>query len=379
MTGRVAGRRSCRSFAVGAALLAGILVLGACSDEEPDTEPIAEPEPDLTETEPEPEEPEPEPEPEEPEPEPGPTSFLTGEEVDEDVLERPILIVKIDNAPQARPQTGLDIADVVYEVRVEAGITRFLALFHSEIPEDAGPTRSARPADAQIVGGYDRSAFIYSGARPEVQSLLANSAAIRITEGGAGFYRAGGRSAPHNLHNSLPQAMNAVMDREPAILDDVGWEFDEEPPSGESVCPEDDEACEDPGAAVQARISSSVTAGWEYDGDAGVYRRLQNGQAHTVTGEGQIGAANVVYIGARHYLGEPNCYGSRCPETDVTTDGERAIVLRDGNRYEARWRKPSASDQLEILTPDGDPFPLKPGQTWIHLPDTSDLPAPIGD
>ena len=369
----------CRLLRVVASVIVGMLVLVACGGEEPAPDP--EPEP-VEEPTPEPgsvEEPEPEPvEEEETDTVTGPTSFLTGKEVEEPVLDRPILIVKVDNAPQARPQTGLERADIVMEIRVEAGITRFLAVFHSEIPDDVGPTRSARPADAQLVSGFGRSAFIYSGARPEVQNLMANASVIRITEGGPGFHRVGGRPAPHNLHTRLPQALDAVRDRDPDILTSIGWVFDDEAPAGEEACPPADADCEDPGQWIEYNVSSNHRIGWEYDAEAELYRHHLNGQRSTVTGDGRIGAANVVVLGARHYLGEPNCHGARCPETDATTEGADAIVLRDGKRYRAIWRKPTAADPIEILTPDGEPFPLKPGRTWISLPDASNLPAPVG-
>jgi hypothetical protein len=125
-------------------------------------------------------------------------------------------------------------------------------------------------------------------------------------------------------------------------------------------------------------MSRRYRTGWNYDAGAGVYRRLQNGEPFSVAGPGTIGAANVVVLETRHYLGQPDCYGARCPETDVLTDGARAIVLRDGNRYEAMWRKPTAGDDLQLFTADGGPFPLKPGPTWLHLPSAANMPAPIG-
>jgi hypothetical protein len=81
----------------------------------------------------------------------------------------------------------------------------------------------------------------------------------------------------------------------------------------------------------------------------------------------------VVVLATRHYVG-----ASGYPETDVVTDGARAVVLRDGQRFEARWRKPSPTAPLELLTADGAPFPLKPGPTWVHLPPAERLPAPVG-
>ena len=340
-----------------AALLALALVLTACSSDDAVAE-SAEPEPEPEDTR--------------------PRSVLTGEPVEDEVFGRPLMIVKVENSPQSRPQTGLEAADVVIEEVVEAGVTRFMVLFQSEIPEHVGPTRSARPVDAQLIGSFGRSGFVYSGARAEVRGLLASTPAIQISEGGAGFYRLGDRRAPHNLYNRLPQALESVQRREPDVLERTGWVFDEEPPPGAVACGPDHEGCDEPGAAIGITMSGSFRTGWEYDPVAGLYRRFQNGTPFRVTGPDAIGAANVVVLAARHYLGAPNCYGARCPETDATTDGARAIVLRDGERYEATWHKPTAAADIELRDEHGDPFPLKPGPTWMHLPSAANMPAPIG-
>ena len=314
--------------------------------------------------EPEPDEPEPEePEPEEPE-DTRPRSHLTGEPIDEELLDRPQLLVKIENSPQARPQSGLDDADIVYEERVEGGVTRFVAVFHSEVPQVAGPTRSARPVTTQIMRGYGPSGFAYSGARGEVQRMLAQTPSILMTEGHRGFYRDGSRSAPHNLYIDATEVLAGAIDRGAEPFTEVGWHFVADPPDGALSCPDDAEQCTDPGAGVDVRMTRDFTSNWEYDDQAEVYRRRQNGQPFRVTGEGRVGAANVVVLDTRHYVG-----ASGYPETDVTTDAAPAVVLRDGRRYEAVWSKPTPDDPLVILTPDGDPFPLKPGATWVHLPD----------
>ena len=105
---------------------------------------------------------------------------------------------------------------------------------------------------------------------------------------------------------------------------------------------------------------------------AGLYRRQQNDADSLVTGTGQIGAANVVVLAVRHYVGETGY-----PETDVVGEGD-AVVLRDGRRYPARWSKPEDTAPLRLLAADGAAtFPLKPGPTWILLPDR--LPATPDD
>ncbi len=299
-----------------------------------------------------------------------PRSPFTGLAVDADVLARPALIVKVENSPRARPQSGLDAADVVFEELVEGGITRFVALFHATLPEDAGPVRSARPVDVDLLGGLGASGFAYSGARAEVQELLESVPSVLVTEGAPGFFRATGREAPHNLYVRTAETLDAVTARGAQPLRDIGWVFADDAPTGALTCPDGASACADPGASISIVMSPSFRTGWTYDERNGVYRRDQNGVPFEVTGGGRIGAANVVVLATRHYVGI-----SGYDETDARTTGAPALVLRDGRRYAATWVKPTAADPLLLLTPDGDPFPLRPGPTWLHLPRADRMPT----
>lgn len=298
-----------------------------------------------------------------------PRSPFTGLPVDQEVLERPLLVVKIENSENARPQSGMDAADIVIEELVEGGITRFMVLLHGQLPEVAGPVRSARPVDVELLSGLGASGFAYSGARAEVEGLLAASPSVRVVEGVDGFFRDDERRAPHNLYLRPEVVLDVVARRGARPLIDIGWVFDEVAPGDPLVCPPSATGCADPGRSVVIEMSRAFRTGWTYDAPAGVYRRDQNGRPFGATGPGEVGAANVVVLATRHYVG-----ASGYDETDATTTGAPAIVLRDGRRYEARWVKPTARDLLLIQTPDGEPFPLKPGATWIHLPAANRLP-----
>jgi len=298
-----------------------------------------------------------------------PRSPFTGLPVDPDVLARPLLVVKIENSENARPQSGMDAADVVIEELVEGGITRFMVLLHGDLPEVAGPVRSARPVDVELLSGLGPSGFAYSGARAEVEGLLASAPSIRVVEGVAGFFRDDARRAPHNLYLRPEEVLEVVASRGARPLIDIGWLFDETAPGGALACPPGALDCADPGGSIVIEMSRSFRTGWAYDATEGVYRRDQNGRPFAATGPGEIGAANVVVLATRHYVG-----ASGYDETDATTLDSPAIVLRDGRRYEARWSKPTPGDLLLISTPDGRPFPLKPGATWIHLPAADRMP-----
>ena len=287
-----------------------------------------------------------------PEPEPVGTAPLTGVELfDEEELEilatRPAVIVKIPNDPAARPHTGIEAADVVYEQETEGGVTRFAAVFHSTYPDVVGNVRSGRFVDVPLVAPY-QGVMVYSGARGEVQAHIDGAGITRVTEGGPGFYRDGSRRAPHNLYLRLPEAA-AAREAEPAAP--APWRFDEQAPDG--------------GREITGRVKVATTrsarTGWEYDEDEGVFRRFQDGTPHTVTGEGAIGAANVVVLDVpvtgRDSHGAP-IYG--------LDGGGAALLLRDGRAYDVGWSKSGTHGPLELLDGD-DPAVLAPGTTWVLL------------
>jgi hypothetical protein len=350
-------------------LLAVLLLATGCGADDPEPEP--EPLP-L-------EDPEPVEEPEPGEPEPAGRAPLTGMPLDEDgvalLAERPALLVKVANSPSARPQAGLDEADVVFEETVEGGVTRFMAVFHSQLPDQIGPVRSGRLVDADLGGGYSSPVFAYSGGRAEVQSRLRAAPMIVLEEGAPGFVRTSDRRRPDNLFLVPETTVQAGADRGALPLEDAGWVFDDEAPDGEVTCPSDATDCDDPGAGITVAMSAAARTGWTYDESEGRYRREQNGTASTVVGDGRIGAANVIVLATRHY--SPGCCdsaGSPYVESDVI-GGDRGLVLRDGRRYEVRWDKPSADAPLRVLTEDGEPFPLAPGPSWVLLPSTERFPG----
>ncbi|MBW3620345.1 MAG: DUF3048 domain-containing protein [Actinobacteria bacterium] len=298
---------------------------------------------------------------------------LTGEVVeDPEVTGRPVLAVKIENTAAARPQAGLDRADIVYEEIVEGGVTRFIALFQSEVPDVVGPVRSARPEDVAILPAY-RPILAYSGARDEVTGMLRSSGIALLTDdGGDGFSRDPGRSRSHDLMGDGPRLYEKGADASGVGPATPVFSHDETPPPGAVTCADTAPDC---GTAVQVRFSGAAVAGWTYDASAGVYRRDQDGEPSRVTGPGRIGAANVVVLGMQ--VGQGGCCDAAgTPFTETTIVGEgTAVVLRDGRRYDVRWRKTSAGSHLELLDGAGAPFPLSPGPTWIHLAPVDRLPA----
>src|SRR5690625_4057028 len=148
-----------------------------------------------------------------PEPEDIPTWPLTGEPYDGEL--GPVLSVKIENSPGARPQGGLERADIVWEQLVEGGMTRFVAMFHSDLPETLGPIRSVRPLDAAIAG-MDGCGLAFSGGQAEYQARIAATWVTLISHdgGNAGFYRYPNRQGDHRLFGKTEQLLAQVGEPE---------------------------------------------------------------------------------------------------------------------------------------------------------------------
>lgn len=284
---------------------------------------------------------------------------LTGEPTDRPRTGEPVLAVKVDNARAAFPQAGLDRADIVYEELVEGGVTRFLALFHSEIPDVVGPVRSARLVDAHVLSPY-HPVLAYSGARAEVEQAIGGTDAIGLVvdRGDSTFFPERGRSSPHNLMADTTAVLRRGADR--PEVDPASSGLVHGPASEEGEV----------GFEVSIRMSGSQVTSWEYDDDGGVYRRFSNGNPFVVTGTGRVGAANVVVVLTD--VGAGGCCDSADKpyvEPRLTGSGE-AVVLRDGRRFEATWSKASTDDHLVLRDGDGEDLPMAPGPTWIHLAPT---------
>ncbi len=132
-----------------------------------------------------------------------------------DIVKRRVISVKIENSPQARPQTNLQLADVVYESVTEGGITRFNALFHSQEPDKVGPVRSARLSDLYIVPQY-HALFVFSGASSSVNARVRATTIENLSQD-AGisypYFRSRDRKAPHNLYVVLAKVREEAARR----------------------------------------------------------------------------------------------------------------------------------------------------------------------
>lgn len=306
---------------------------------------------------------------------------LTGELVEDLLLlERRPIAVKISNSPArwVRPQSGLSQADLVFEHVTEGSITRFTAIFYGRTPENLGPIRSARLLDLEIPTMYD-SALAFSGSSIGVSRKLFNSdfrsRILRPHE--SGYYRTGeNKPYEHTLYarpSSLWQTLqNKGENHRPEFLNYMT--FATETPAGGQ-----------PASAVNVKYRDFTSIDWRYDASTGRYYRWADGQKHTDANNGQqISAANLILLFADHTLDRSICEfqsGDQCLafSTEIDLFGEGAtIIVRDGLKYEATWKRSFRSEMLTFVDRIGNPFPLQIGNTWIQvIPVSYDEPVTI--
>ena len=286
---------------------------------------------------------------------------LTGLPANDAVARRPILAVKIDNYGPARPQWGLGNADVVIEEQVE-GVTRFIALFHSHLPTEVGPVRSARTGDLDLLSGMNRPVFGYSGANPGVTRWVEAAAASGVlvdhtAQRSSCYRRSPERPGPHNLLLDPACAIGAAIGSgaAPGPARPL-WDIDASWTSAGDVVVEAD-------TSFTVELDG-VDVVWTWDAASATYRRFQDGEPHLDVDGSQISATNVLELTAVHV---PSVVDARSPHP-ITVGTGRAVLHRDGHSVDAIWSRATAYDEFELFAPaSGVRIPLDAGRTFVEV------------
>lgn len=286
---------------------------------------------------------------------------FTGEQVTQEATQRPVLVT-INNHPDARPQSGIATADVVYEMLAEGDVTRLLALYQSELPESIGPVRSARSYFVDVAKGLD-AFYIAHGYSPEAKDMLTNRVVDNINGmnyDGTLFKRSADRVAPHNSYfptKNLEDAAEAV-DASLLYSEKVLYSFYEQ-----------DANVRDGSVANNIRVNYSQKAifnsEYQYDATSNLYTR-SSGQVVTtddLTDE-PVQLSNVLFFEMAHQIIDNE--GRR--DIDITSGG-KAYVAQQGQLREVRWA--NEDGLLVAIEEDGSQVQLVPGQTWVHFVPTS--------
>jgi hypothetical protein len=270
-----------------------------------------------------------------------------------------ILVVKIDDTVSARPQIGIDRADVVYIEQVEGGLTRLAAVFSSEIPTLIGPIRSARISDIEILAQYGRVVFAYSGAQSKMLPVIS---AANLNDYGAQrqsptiYTRDESRTSPTNMVLRADLLLEKVRNdgREIANSRSVGWNFGDLPTGGVAIT-----------GAKMSWPAATYDLTWSAEEERWL---ISNNGIPNMSASGSQHGPTTFVIQIVEIL--PSEYGDKfggvTPYSKTVGTGT-GFVLRDGKYFPATWSRPDELSGTTWQALDGSELAFARGQVWIAL------------
>lgn len=296
-------------------------------------------------------------------------------------LELPPALVSITNFPvSARPQAGLSFSPFVFELYIGEGMTRFLAMFYGDYPEvpeeDEGNNQTGSNVgsitDNTLVGPIRSGRLPYESVRKLFNGFLVMaSGASQVVSNLSSYANIYGSDAD-NINSAMIDvtkleeiAQKSQKKIGEASLD--GLAFQQEPPENGQVA-----------NRIWLKYAYLNQINWYFDEESGAYVRYQDRADATtfeqmtdrLTGE-PLAFENVVVLFAVHEVVTPTIidinllYMNKMP----------ALLFRDGQMYEIFWTTKSGAYEREtgklrpirFVDAEGNPFPLKPGQTWVQV------------
>lgn len=276
-----------------------------------------------------------------------------------DAVKRRPIVVRVPNDPTARPQSGLADADLVFEMLVEGGITRYAVVFHSRDTQSVGPIRSARLSDLQYLPML-RGILAHVGASGPVLDRIRDAAKggafvdFDQFQHGDAYDRVSSRAAPQNVYTSTQRLRDAAKDT--AKVDVPALEFAASPPGGGKPL-------------ISLALPYTDGQGVEYRYENGGYTRIQDGKpTPDDAAKKEVRPDTVVII--KTEITEVKSIvedelGSFSLDIRSTGTGP-VVILRDGQRYDGTWSR-QGTEMYRFKDASGAVIGLKPGLTWIHV------------
>jgi hypothetical protein len=274
----------------------------------------------------------------------------------------PAVAVKVENDPAARPQAGLEKADLVFEEIVEGGITRFMAIFHCGDAKKVGPIRSARFDDPKMALPFT-SVLAYSGANAIVQKELRKQGVTSLTEGMVGnplFRSPAGSISVHSVFADTGRLRKYAPRRA-------------KPPVYDLFTRDTVTAGAEKAKDVKLNFEAGNTI--EYRFDDGLWKRFEGGAKFMAASGKQIAVPNLLVAEVRvdnskHLV---DIEGNPSPDIHLKGTG-RALLFRNGLVEKGKWKVKKETAPPEFSTNKGDDFTFADGPIWIEM-----IPSRKGD
>ena len=294
-------------------------------------------------------------------------SALTGREIsDANQVHGATTCVMIENSLDARPQSGLDQAGVVYEAWAEGGITRFMALFQEAKPNYVGPVRSVRLTFAHLAKPYHCSIAHVGGAKNALELIRAQGSGYRDIDqffNGDYYWRIGSRAAPHNVYTSFEK------------LDKLNFSkgYNESNYKGFSRVKADTDPEIKGESAKTVNIimvsgNGRFNPSYSYDSENNRYlRSYAQGGPHMSRDEGGNETQNAPTVVIAAKVAATERPGGKGFSDYLTTGENDAYIFQNGTVVPGKWKRKDVDSELKFYDNDGNEILLNRGQVWISL------------
>ncbi len=271
------------------------------------------------------------------------------------------MMIQIENTPEARPQSGISRADLIYEIEVEYNITRLTAFFHSVYPDKVGPVRSARRQQIHLWSEWNFLFAFFGGSTPAGQNIYQISEEFGIEApmlngmSSSSFFRASDRKSPHNAYLKLSDFADETYkpERSRTIYFDEGIVFE-----GEKA------------EVINLAYLSNNKISYEYDTEAKMYDRSINGSPMLDKENGeQVSVKNIIIQRANHFKVDGTVYTN----IDLIGSGE-SLYFSEGKMQKGTWERKDKESLTVYFDEAGEEIPFPPGKTFIQIV-RNDLPV----
>ena len=280
-----------------------------------------------------------------------------------------VIGIKNDNNVRARPQSGPQNADAVFEVLVEGGMTRFINIFYESDTTYHGPIRSARPTDPTVLRPLD-GVLIASGATGGLIPEIIDMGVPVITDRRPDYYRISSRKAPHNLYADTTKLKSTAISK--------GYK---KSPNPQPLFPWGDPNINNWSNvnSIKLKFSSQTSITWRWNGTSydrtyyDAYKGSSSGNTHNWINKngssGQISFPTIISL-----FCEPYIHPLQLPSVKTVGEG-RAIIMHNGKMLDAIWKRGSNLDPFHIVDKNGNSLIIPKGKPWISLVPSSFSPT----
>jgi len=303
----------------------------------------------------------------------GNINILSGLEISDAVLDSRPFAIMVENTPDARPQSGLIYADIIFEVVDEYGVTRYVVVYSSHDAEIVGPVRSARIYYAEIARSFD-PVYSFWGTYTEAYKTIENLGLDVLTplgdQSGNSSIVANSSSGWRDWNRSNIQEHTAFMSttslKEEA--ESLGYSLEGgQSPLKFKVDTDISNRGDTGNIAINFSDQNAYKASFEYNMEENVYYKYVGGNKHTDYETGQQIAVNNVIVMITNIEGPIDAAQHMAVRTTGTSDMGKAFFFMDGNIAEGTWERTSAFDPFVYRDGEGRIMLFNRGSTWVAM------------